>query len=83
VTPDPVEPGTCRYCGCTQDNACTIPGGDTCSWYSNERTVCTNPACIRQFHADWKRDEFRALNGLSKYLHGNPRPRSRRKKKVA
>lgn len=39
-------PGTCRYCGCTEDDAC----GDGCSWLDNSQTVCDAPAC-EQAHA--------------------------------
>jgi hypothetical protein len=32
-----VEPGTCRYCGCTEEQAC--PEG--CAWADDTLTVCT------------------------------------------
>lgn len=41
-------PGTCRVCGCTDDNACVVPpsgasddGGDRCSWVDDDRTLCS------------------------------------------
>jgi ParB/RepB/Spo0J family partition protein len=44
------EPGECRFCGCTEDDACE--GG--CSWVDAKQTVCSNPDCIAQwkFEAD-------------------------------
>ena len=35
----------CRYCRCTEDNACVLEDGDTC--ILNEATmVCNRPACV-------------------------------------
>ena len=34
------EPGVCRVCGCTEENACE--GG--CAWANEEKTLCT--ACV-------------------------------------
>jgi hypothetical protein len=42
-----IAPGTCRHCDCTEANACRLPEGDTCAWVNPERTVCSNPACIK------------------------------------
>jgi ParB/RepB/Spo0J family partition protein len=42
------EPGTCRFCGCTEDDAC--PGG--CSWANVEETICDSPACLARFRAE-------------------------------
>jgi ParB/RepB/Spo0J family partition protein len=41
-------PGTCQYCGCTDDNACS--GG--CSWVNGSQTVCSNPECVAKFEAE-------------------------------
>jgi len=46
-----IIPGRCRECGCTEDNACRLGDGDTCCWYDQNRTVCSAPACIRQYEA--------------------------------
>ncbi len=46
-----MRPKVCRYCGCTEEDACTLPTGDPCSWYEATRTVCTNPGCVRKFEA--------------------------------
>lgn len=42
-------PGTCRFCGCTEDRACRLPTGEPCSWFDRMRTICNNPACICQY----------------------------------
>jgi ferredoxin len=34
---DDVEPGVCRYCGCTEAEAC--PEG--CGWADEDETICT------------------------------------------
>lgn len=35
----PPKPGTCRVCGCTDDNACTDFG--PCHWVDPEHTLCS------------------------------------------
>ncbi|MDE2104122.1 MAG: hypothetical protein KGL39_43190 [Patescibacteria group bacterium] len=42
-----VQPGVCRHCNCTETNACRLEDGDPCCWTDLQRTVCSNPACIR------------------------------------
>lgn len=42
------ESGVCRFCGCTEDDACE----GTCSWANEEQTVCTNPECLERFRAE-------------------------------
>jgi hypothetical protein len=42
-----IQPGTCRFCGCTEDDPCSVPpygAGDTCAWLDAECTVCSNCA---------------------------------------
>lgn len=53
ISPDDVEDeageqGTCRFCGCTEDEAC--PGG--CSWANTEETICDSASCLEQFRAE-------------------------------
>lgn len=43
--------GTCRFCGCTQSNACVNRSGATCAWYNE--TVCT--ACISRLPEEERR----------------------------
>jgi len=50
--------GVCRYCGCTEENPCSVPpycDGDTCGWIGGTgRTVCTAPPCIMRWAEDSK-----------------------------
>lgn len=43
--------GTCRYCRCTEDNACRLPDGEPCSWLVATQDVCNSPSCIREHQA--------------------------------
>lgn len=53
----PVQPGVCRYCKCTELNACrTPPSGEPCCWADERRTVCSNPSCLAQWRIDRERD---------------------------
>jgi hypothetical protein len=72
-----VVPGACRYCGCTESNPCTTETGEPCAWFDNDRTVCTAPGCIGQFHVDDWNARRRDFMGL--YRNG----KSRRKKSAA
>lgn len=47
------ESGVCRYCGCTEENACK--GG--CSWMNAEQTICSNPDCVDQFREETGQDQ--------------------------
>lgn len=47
--------GTCRFCHCTESNACKLPDGDPCSWFTADRTVCTSPACLNAYFAEQRR----------------------------
>ncbi len=69
--------GVCRYCGCTEDDACRIPGGDACSWLDAHRTVCNAPRCVGQFHADDVAARLRDYRQAQ--MQGKPRHRRRRK----
>jgi hypothetical protein len=42
-----IAPGRCRHCSCTEDNACGLPEGEGCCWINPNRTVCSNPSCIK------------------------------------
>jgi hypothetical protein len=37
--------GICKFCRCTPDNACVLPDGEPCAWFTEN--VCTNPACMK------------------------------------
>ena len=40
-------PGVCRHCGCDELHACMLATGDPCCWTDSERTVCSQPSCLR------------------------------------
>jgi hypothetical protein len=42
------EPGTCRFCGCTEGRACV----DGCSWANEEETICNSQQCLARFRAE-------------------------------
>ena len=56
----------CRHCKCTETNACILANGDPCCWVDVERTVCSNPSCIR---AEARR--VRAEEKAAKRKHGD------------
>jgi hypothetical protein len=45
----------CMYCGCTEDRACRLPGGDTCCWIGALCDVCSSPPCLRAHSAAVRR----------------------------
>lgn len=51
--------GTCRYCGCQESHACTLPDGEACAWFDAERTVCTAPACMAAYFREEERERRR------------------------
>lgn len=49
------NPGrSCIFCGCTNDRACRLEGGDSCAWLLTEPPVCTAPPCFRQLAKYWQ-----------------------------
>lgn len=47
----PIKPvggfkGICRFCGCTESNACVDATDRPCSWFNPEQTVCTTRSCV-------------------------------------
>lgn len=50
-------PGICRFCGCTDYNACTssFNGQETvCYWLDDSATVCNAPYCVHEFK-EWNK----------------------------
>jgi hypothetical protein len=41
--------GTCKICGCTDNNACRIPGEENCHWVNEEHDLCSH--CVTAFIA--------------------------------
>ncbi|MHB8303637.1 MAG: hypothetical protein ACYDC6_12480 [Acidobacteriaceae bacterium] len=44
--------GFCRVCKCSEATPCTTPTGDACHWWSYDRTVCSNPPCVRSLQRE-------------------------------
>lgn len=44
----PPEPGTCKFCGCDDENACE----DGCAWVDKEQTVCSSDECVAKYNAE-------------------------------
>jgi len=40
--------GVCRYCGCTQTQACYPP----CCWVDRNKTVCSSDGCVQMAQKD-------------------------------
>lgn len=57
--------GVCRYCLCTEDNACrTPPCGEPCCWVDSARTVCSNWPCMARYRMEQKIQTPRAKPGF-------------------
>lgn len=43
-----VQPGLCRYCGCTEDAPCAMCrlAYDGCGWHVANKTVCSGAPCV-------------------------------------
>lgn len=39
--------GTCKNCGCTDNNACVVPGEENCHWVNEEHDLCSH--CVTAF----------------------------------
>jgi len=78
-------PGVCRFCHCTERNACTLANGDPCSWIDRGRTVCNSPACITAYRALLSRASFEREKATRKRtpaeIHDLIRNRGRRPRK--
>jgi hypothetical protein len=62
--------GSCRFCHCTEDNACKLPTGDPCGWWDSTRTVCTAPGCIIAYFAQERRKSSDAAAKFRKRTPG-------------
>ena len=51
--------GECRYCRCTEANACHLPDGEVCNWFDQSRTVCSAPACLAAHFRELERERRR------------------------
>lgn len=46
--------GVCRYCGCTEDDACRLSTGEECSWLDRNRSACNAPECFARYETERK-----------------------------
>lgn len=59
--------GVCRFCRCTESNPCsTPPCGEPCAWVDANRTVCSNPSCLRAWGDLKRRADFERKRRLRK-----------------
>lgn len=64
--------GTCKVCGCTDDNACVVPGEENCHWANDDHDICSR--CI---------DKFIKVGGvLAQFIYGESTPASREVKTI-
>lgn len=81
ATASMVQPGTCQYCGCTDERACsTPPCGEPCSWINKERTICSSPHCVISAHENDMRKRRMAMFQMTDYLRGGLNRRRRKRK---
>jgi hypothetical protein len=55
-------PGTCRYCGCTAENPCSVypyTTDATCGWLDKKRTVCNAQKCADAWKSDKRKESER------------------------
>jgi len=57
--------GICRFCGCTDNNACVDDFDQPCSWFDDRETVCTTLTCV----AAYKDSQTGLTHHLPKFLH--------------
>ena len=55
----PVQPTElvrqCRFCLCTPENPCKVPGGDECCYLGKKADRCSAPGYIVAFDAEYDR----------------------------
>jgi hypothetical protein len=46
-----IAPGHCRYCGCSEEDPCSLcrRDHDGCAWHDRARTVCSAGPCSSQY----------------------------------
>lgn len=70
----------CRFCHCTPDNPCRVPGGDECAFVTERADRCSAPGCVVAFEAEYDRllERDRAQTRLIWKLSGKGRRHKRR-----
>jgi hypothetical protein len=49
---DPVR--VCRFCGCTPEASCRVPGGDECAFLTPKADRCNAPGCVAAFEREMR-----------------------------
>ena len=52
--------GICRFCGCTEDNACRKGNGLPCGWANVGHSRCNSEQCLEKF----RKESARAVERL-------------------
>lgn len=50
-----VQVRMCRFCGCTPEHPCRVPGGDECAYLGAKADRCSAPGCVVAFEAEYDR----------------------------
>jgi hypothetical protein len=45
----------CRFCHCTPEHPCRVPGGDECAFVTEKADRCSAPGCVVAWEAEWDR----------------------------
>jgi hypothetical protein len=74
-----VPVGECRFCGCTREHSCKVPGGDECAFLDAKATRCNHPRCIALFEAEERKeiDNWKARQRMQAELRAKDRKRKR------
>lgn len=48
----------CRFCKCTEGDACRLESGETCWWMTKDKNLCSNPKCILAADVERKADRL-------------------------
>lgn len=77
----------CRFCGCTPEHSCKVPGGDECMYPTPKADRCSHPRCIAMFEAERRRliEEDRRYRDLVRDLRqkGLKKKKHRKQRRAA
>lgn len=72
----------CRFCGCTPEHSCKVPGGDECMYPTPKADHCSHPRCIAMFEAERRRaiEEDRRYRAMVREMRLKSSKRKKRSK---
>jgi hypothetical protein len=75
----------CRFCHCTPERPCKVPGGDECAFLTEKADRCSAPGCVVAFEAEYDRmiERERANTRLTRRLSGKGNKKQRWQRRVA